>query len=192
MDVKPTRTGLLRVKKRQSLASKGHDLLKHKYDALLYRFTTLLKEHKQRREALTDLFSKTLRSYVHLHARYGKPPPLKDSTVIVKTNHVLGMDVKQLQANTLPQGQSLTLYHHTFMTLRDDLQPQLLNLFNDLLVLRSLAREIERTNIKVNSLEKRVLPELDTHKKRITQALEQQEQELFSTLKRVKEQRERQ
>ena len=51
-DVKPTRSGLLKIKKRIALATSGHKLLKKKRDGLILEFFKLYKKAKPLRNEL--------------------------------------------------------------------------------------------------------------------------------------------
>ena len=57
MEIKPTRSELLKVKKKIALAKSGYKLLKKKRDGLILEFFDLLKETKSVREELTAKYN---------------------------------------------------------------------------------------------------------------------------------------
>ncbi|MFW5865633.1 MAG: V-type ATP synthase subunit D [Nanoarchaeota archaeon] len=198
MDVKPTRTGLLQTKKRLSLADKGHDLLKQKYDALMMKFIEQSKQIISLRKELTgsmDIISKKLFS---LQAYYGIDRIEKEFSLCfqpviyeVISEKVFGVtypsirirqhDLSGVSFSGSIQGVCLEL---------ETKKESLFELINKQLALVMIAKELKRTKKKVNSLEKNVIPELEQAKKRIGLVLEEREKELFTTLKKVKDSRE--
>src|SRR5210317_1500626 len=59
-DVKPTRSELMVLKKKITLAKSGHNLLKKKRDGLILDFFEILNEAKTLREDLTNVYKDAL------------------------------------------------------------------------------------------------------------------------------------
>ena len=57
LDIKPTRSELIKLKKQIKLAKSGHSLLKKKRDGLILEFFELLKKAKSVREDLVSAYS---------------------------------------------------------------------------------------------------------------------------------------
>ncbi|MGM5481664.1 MAG: V-type ATP synthase subunit D [Nanobdellota archaeon] len=204
MDIKPTRMGLLQTKKRLSLADKGYDLLKQKYDALMMKFFTQMKTVKQLRVELSYPMQQASSSLFLAEAIQGITPveqELKLNTrtleLDVRTDKVFGVEhpslIQKQQQEESERSVSRTSNAQidTVQKLMGEARPKLLQLINEQLALVMIAKEIARTKKKVNSLEKRVIPSLQDTKERISFVLEEQERELFTTLKLVKERRKR-
>ena len=60
LDIKPTRSELIKLKKQIKLAKSGHSLLKKKRDGLILEFFELLKKAKSVRQDLADAYSDSL------------------------------------------------------------------------------------------------------------------------------------
>lgn len=68
MKVKPTRMELTRLKKRYSIAVRGHKLLKDKRDEMMRRFIELIKENKEIREKVEEELSRALGDFLMARA----------------------------------------------------------------------------------------------------------------------------
>ncbi|MGM5480698.1 MAG: V-type ATP synthase subunit D [Nanobdellota archaeon] len=205
MDIKPTRSGLLQTKKRLTFADKGYDLLKQKYDALMMRFVKQMNLVKEYRQELADLFeqsefillrSESLHGVFTVQSAVSKLSP--SLNIFTSFQESFGVKHPSLQAKEMSSNDIVpSVFASSFGEL-ELLSAQLfekkdlvLKLINAQLSLSMIAKELLRTKKKVNSLEKRVIPELENTKRKITFVLEEQERELFTTLKKVKEKKQK-
>ncbi len=62
--INPTRMELLRLRKRATLAKKGHKLLKDKRDGLMQEFLKIMREAKDLRSRVDDLLTQSLQHFV--------------------------------------------------------------------------------------------------------------------------------
>ncbi|MFP4119215.1 MAG: V-type ATP synthase subunit D [Candidatus Woesearchaeota archaeon] len=201
MEIKPTRMGLLQTKKRLSLADKGYDLLKQKYDALMMKFFEQVKKVTLLRDELATPCTNASTTLLLAQSFSGvgaveQEITLRDDyrSLALETRKVYGVTHPILveQKDSTPQeaatvSRTSSAQIEVAASLMEGARSKLLQLINEQLALVMIAKEIARTKKKVNSLEKRVIPELQETQKRITFVLEEQERELFTTLKLVKD-----
>jgi V/A-type H+-transporting ATPase subunit D len=197
--VSATRMELLRMKKRLSLARRGHYLLKGKQDELLRRFMALLEEYLPRRRDLERAFAGLENMIGEAAAETGAaeaaaagwplPPPV---TVERGKDRILNLEVPVRRARNerhLPSygPLQLPLPFDDVIAGWADMIPVLLDGADREETLLLLADEIERTRRRVNALEFRLVPDLEEGIRRITFKLAEAELGNLSRLMRVKE-----
>lgn len=72
-DIKPTRSGLLLVKRRMALAERIHRLLKMKLDGMMLELVKLTEQTARERRMLEEQYSRA-REMVAVAARWRSPP----------------------------------------------------------------------------------------------------------------------
>jgi V/A-type H+-transporting ATPase subunit D len=197
--VSATRMELLRMKKRLSLARRGHYLLKGKQDELLRRFMALLEEYLPRRRELEAVFAALESKIVDAAAEtepseaataaWPLPPPLD---VEKGVRRILNLEVPVRKAPDKGPGPSygplqLPVTFDDVVTGWADMVPILLDGADGEETLLLLADEIERTRRRVNALEFRLIPDLEEGIRLITFKLAEAELGNLSRLMRVKE-----
>ncbi|HLC36471.1 MAG TPA: V-type ATP synthase subunit D [archaeon] len=203
LNVKPTRMELLNLKKKISLAKKGHKLLKEKRDALFNEFFTTLNRAKELRKSVESNLSEAYNSLAVTEAQLGISK-VKEFAVTSSDNASLSLAITQrnimgvkvpsieasnLQRNLLQRGYSLIQSSASL----DDTSKLFEKNLNEVIklaemesVLENLAIEIEKTKRKVNALEYIIIPRLIKARKYIAFRLEEMEREKFFVLKKVK------
>lgn len=199
--VSPTRTELLKLRRRVALAQRGHDLLKEKMDALVMEFFEVLGRIYEARAKAFEQLSKAYRSLSICFACMGTTETKQASReakrelgIEVSTRYVMGIavpviEVGEIERNALARRYSL----HTTSSLLDDASlefEQALKLLIDVAELEesahALARELEKTKRRVNALEYILIPRLRDTLKFIVMRLDEMEREYFFRLKRIK------
>ncbi|NOZ64360.1 MAG: V-type ATP synthase subunit D [Caldiserica bacterium] len=193
----PTRMELLRLKKRVTLAKRGHELLRDKLDELVKEFIQLVRKEEKLRSETEERFLNVLNksifagSLLSREERESLLEPLSFPVVSVEEKRV--MNVKY--AHFTPQ-EDFTPYLGgnfspiVYEEIREDMQ-KLLPLFLELgevergIVL--LGEEIVKTRRKVNALEHRFIPELEKAIKYISFKLQELEKEAITRLMKIKE-----
>ncbi|HDZ35526.1 MAG TPA: V-type ATP synthase subunit D [Thermococcus sp.] len=201
LNVKPTRMELLNLKRRISLAKKGHKLLKDKQDALVMEFFTIYDEALQLREELGRKMADAFRALQSAEIDVGtlrlkeiglsvKP----NREVEIKTRNVMGVPVPLIDADSFRRSVNERGYSFVSSSAKVDLAAEKFEEVLDLAVrlaeveetLKRLAREIEVTKRRVNALEYIIIPRMEATVKFIKGRLDEMERENFFRLKRVK------
>lgn len=197
--VKITRMELLKTKKREKLAEKGHSLLKKKRDALVMQFFSMLKEIVQLRKKIGLQLMEAQKSLQLAQAIQGQQE-IERIALSAGEGIKLEMETKNVMSVKIPVIKEISAsydwysIHDSSIELEEavtrfrELLPELLKLFSKQLALNRLAEEITKTKRKVNSLEYIMIPQLKKTKKMITVKLEELERENFTRLKKIKEQ----
>jgi V/A-type H+-transporting ATPase subunit D len=196
----PTRSELLKLRHRVSLAQRGHDLLKEKMDALVMEFFEVFRKIKKIREVaireLMDAYSTLSRCF----ARMGFMETVQASReaerkvqLEVSTRHIMGVPVpvieaKEIESTALKRGYSI----HTTSPTLDEAAKSFENVLRSLIRVaeleasaRAMAAELERTRRRVNALEYIVIPDIKSTIRFIAMKLDEGERENFSRLKRI-------
>lgn len=197
--IKATRMELLRLKKKRSLAFKGHKLLKEKRDALISEFFKLVDDLKESMTKTEEKLSKAFKSLVLAQALSGyqevklaaesnsKALELKADSRTIMGVKVPKLHSENIQGNT--RGYSLLSSSVELDKAANDFEEAL----KTIVILaeleataQKLAAEIKKTKRKVNSLEQIVIPNIGKDIDIIKMRLEEMERENFARLKVIK------
>lgn len=198
--VKPTRMELLEIRKKLTLAEKGHKLLEEKRDALVERFFSVIDKRNTLIKTLDELFSQAFTSLIQAEMIMGesrvsyaaKQTPSAGELTFTEDN-IMGVKIPKIDAEQfkIPQKPSYGL-SDTVAKL-DDAQQQFTSILTQIIELadleggiKSLAIEIEKTKRRVNVLENNLIPKLKATRKYIEMQLEEREREDFFRRKRIK------
>ncbi len=196
--VSPTRMELLRLRKRITLAKKGHKLLKDKQEVLLHQFLKLINENKGYRDSLEEKLTAVATKFLLIQAQV--PEEILEG---ILTRPDVGLEVESSRQRVL----NIPIPHFTLIRKGDfhsldSFIPFSLNkvldeeteILKELLKLAELERkielfaaEIERTRRRVNALEYILIPNLQETITYIEFKLEELERGNLVRLKRVKE-----
>jgi V/A-type H+-transporting ATPase subunit D len=201
LNVKPTRMELLNLKRRITLAKKGHKLLKDKQDALVMEFFTIYDEALQLREELNKKMEAAFDVLLKAQLKAGTLP-LREASIGVNPNreveikqrNVMGVPVPLIEAESFKRSAGERGYALVSTGPEVDLVAEKFEEVLDLAVrlaeveetLKRLAKEIEVTKRRVNALEYIIIPRMEATVKFIKQRLDEMERENFFRLKRVK------
>lgn len=200
-NIQPTRGELLKLKRRIDLAKRGHELLREKRDALVTEFfdnIDLLNDKRRAVEekldiALEDLVSaKTIMGTLKLEEAANLTG--SDPEIDIGSRNIMGVKVPLIEAENIERknterGYSLqdtsAKLDETAKKFEKALQA-ILELAEAEETVKLLAREIEKTKRRVNSLEHVLIPKLEDRKEYIEMRLEEQERENYFRLKKIK------
>lgn len=198
--VKPTRMELLSIRKKLTLAEKGHNLLEQKRDSLVERFFSVIDKRNDLVNELEDLFKEAFQSLIQAQMilgekqvdRIARLSPHAGEIEFTQDN-IMGVKIPKMddQSFTIPKEPSYGMSESCAKL--DDSQQQFRTVMQKLLMLadleggiKSLAVEIEKTKRRVNVLENNLIPKLKATQKYIEMQLEEREREDFFRRKRIK------
>ena len=201
INVKPTRSELLQLKKKIKLAKTGHNLLKKKRDGLILEFFSILKQARNIRKELVASYAAALQKINMARAIDGDLAiksislALKGLPVVeVATKNIMGVKVPKISFSEFKKSIFERGYGITSASSKIDEAALCYELVVEKVVraaeieltLKKLLMEIERTKRKVNALELITIPKLEQTAKYIRLRLDELERENFSRLKRMK------
>lgn len=190
---------LLRLKRRGTIARRGHKLLKDKQDELMRRILDLVTRI---REARLRIEEELKRAFGYFYFASSKQNPRATGEALLATTKVVSIDytterVLNLKIPRFTQQISGGLIGYGFLTTSGDLDLALLKidkLISHMLelaelekALELLATEIEKTRRRVNALEYILIPSIEETVKFINLKLSEIERGDLTRLMRVKE-----
>ncbi len=195
--VKPTRMELLEIRKRKALASKGHELLSQKRDALIADFFDIIKDRRERREEMEDRLRQAFTSLIQAEMLMGEGQVRDladamedDRSIAVDRKHVMGVpivafdlderDIDQYGVLDTPASFSEAI-EKSHAALRETIAVAGIEAS-----IQKLGKEIEKTKRRVNALEHIFIPKLEGTIEYIERQLEEREREDFVRRKRMK------
>lgn len=192
-----TRMELLSTKKKITLATKGHKLLKEKRDALISEFFKIIDGLKQLRKEAEDKLGEAYKALVIAEAVSGSsevklaagsisnPVKLEE-----EHNTIMGIRVPVFKVDASDKDEHISA--NVSIKLDEagakfkEALPVVIQLAEKETTVKKLAEEIKKTKRKVNALERILLPKLESQKVFITMKLEEMEREAFGRLKIIK------
>ena len=201
LDIKPTRSELINLKRRIKQTKNGYNLLKMKRDGLFHEFRNLLADMIQAKKDLTAAFILAKGRIDLANSIEGalkvRSAAIANSThpeVEVEPRNIMGVVVPSVSGTNLKQ--SLRERGIGFVG-SSPYVDEAADSFGDLIVqivkasemeatLKRLLAEIEATKRRVNALEYKVIPELEEARVFIQLRLEEMEREETFRLKRFK------
>ena len=202
MRVNPTRMELSRLKKRLTVAVRGHKLLKDKRDEMMRRFIDLIRRNKDLREQVEEELTQALGDFVL--ARAVMSNQMLEQAIMVPTRRVelslskrnvmsvdvpvIGFDVKSETSSAYPYGFAATSAEldNAIITLGNVL-PRLLELAEVEKAAQMLSDEIEKTRRRVNALEYVMIPQLQETIRYISMKLDENDRSSRTRLMKVKD-----
>lgn len=201
LDVKPTRSELIQLKKRIQLSERGYKLLKMKRDGLILEFFKILNEARNVR---TELDAAYLRAEekINLASAVNGMVVVRSVAFTAKESPEISLSGKNIMGVVVPKisstGVKKTLLERGYGIIGtnshidetadayEDLVEKIITAAELETTMKRLLDEIEKTKRRVNALEFKVIPELVAAMKYIRFALEEMERENTFRLKRVK------
>lgn len=198
-NVNATRMELLRLKKRLSLAQRGHKLLKDKRDELMRQLLAIIDEVKELRLSIEREFQSILERFVLAKARMGLYQveqelllPAKKISVSINQKNLISVQVpiytKEVTGDIIPYGYINTSGEIDIaLSEFDKFIESLLNLAEKEKAVQLMATEIEETRRRVNALEYKLIPGLAETIKFIKMKLDETERSNIVRLMKIKD-----
>lgn len=196
--INPTRSELLKLKKRIKLAKRGHKLLKEKRDGLMVQFIKLINESKEHRKDLTERLDRAFTSLAVSRSLMRTEDleslflgPTENRTLSMKTKYVMSTKVPMF---TLAEEKPRKQYGFYGVPAEVDRMSEDFNSVLETLTklaetekaIKLLAQDLEKTRRRVNALEHIIVPNLEATAKGIKMKLDEMERSSFSNLRIVK------
>jgi V/A-type H+-transporting ATPase subunit D len=193
-----TRQELLKLKAKTKNAQRGRSLLKDKRDSLMKEFFDIMREAIELRQRFEDMygvaFSQFQQAISQMDHEY-LDALTKTVTVQVRvtatTKSIMSVKIPQLSSSVDGSATEYSLIQtnaqldQSLLSLRNMI-PDILALIQAEYTALLLAREIEKTRRRVNSLDYIVIPELQAHTKAVRSKLEEQARDATVALMKVK------
>ncbi|NTV23668.1 MAG: V-type ATP synthase subunit D [Nanoarchaeota archaeon] len=204
MDIKPTRSELIKLKNKIKLAKSGHKLLKKKRDGLILEFFEILKETKSVRKEMTAKYKEAIRKINVARVVDGDMAirsvsmAIKDKPQIeVSTKNIMGVVVPNINSSDvkkdiLTRGYGIantSAAINSAAAAYEELLEFILLVAEVETSMIRLLEEIDKTKRRVNALEFEVIPKLVHAKSYISLRLEEMERETTFRSKRLKKKR---
>ena len=201
LDITPTRSELINLKRRIKQTKNGYKLLKMKRDGLFHEFRTLLSDMIKAKRELTESYvlAKTRIDLANaieggLKVRSAAIANSASPEVEVERRNIMGVVVPSVSGTNLKQAFGERSIGFTGSSpYIDEAADSFGNLIERMVkaaemeaTLKRLLAEIEATKRRVNALEFKVIPELEEARVFIQLRLEEMEREETFRLKRFK------
>ena len=200
IDVKPTRSELLKLKRQIRLARSGYNLLKKKRDGLILEFFEILKKAKTLREELVNEYKIALGKINIARALEGDlkvksiAMAIKDiPDVKLTTKNIMGVKVPKIEVGEVKKAFMERGYGVYSSSAIDEAAAAYEKVVEKIILaaevetsMRKLLNEIEKTKRKVNALEFVVIPDLEKIKSTIQIRLDEIERENVFRMKKIK------
>lgn len=201
-EYKATRSELLELKKQIKLSTTGHRLLKMKRDSLIAEFFNILDKAKGIRSGIQDKYDRAMERLSIAKAIEGTIgvksaafAALENPELELTTKNIMGIVVPEIDSTSVKKRIDERGYGIIGTSSRiDEAAEAFEDLVEDIVIaaeiettMRRLLDEIEKTRRRVNALEFRVIPNLESQEAFIRLRLEELERENIFRLKRFKE-----
>jgi len=200
IDIKPTRSELIKLKKQIKLAKSGYSLLKKKRDGLILEFFEILKKAKTLREELVAEYKNAL-GKINIARVMEGDLKIKSIALAIRKIPEVNLQVRNIMGVKVPKIESSELEKHFLergygvynSAAIDETAHAYEKLVEKIILaaevetsMRKLLGEIEKTKRRVNALEFEVIPRMKDLGAFITLRLEEMERESIFRMKRLK------
>jgi len=201
LNVKPTRSELIGLKKRIALSQRGYKLLKMKRDGLILEFFKVLAEAKDLKNELAEKYARAQKMIAiadtvegTLGVKAAAMAASENPHIDLKSKNIMGVVVPKIESQSVKKALNDRGYGILGTTPVID---EAADAFEDLVeciilsaeldtTMKRLLDEIESTKRRVNALEFKVIPELMAARNFIKMRLDEMEREELTRLKRTK------
>ncbi len=197
--VSPTRMELLDIRKKLTLAEKGHKLLEEKRDALVEQFFSVIERRNALSQEIDSILQDAFLSLIKAQMILGEEKVKGLSSfskalddLSFETDNIMGVKIPKIALQDMRPAKPSYDFSTSCAKL-DDAQQQFSSALMKMLELadleggiKGLAVEIEKTKRRVNVLENTLIPKLYATRKYIEMQLEEREREDFFRRKRIK------
>lgn len=198
---KPTRSELQNLKKRRTVAVRGHKLMKDKRDELVRRFMLYVRRNKELRTRVEEKMGDAFSAFVFAKATMSPYAieealcfPTAKAHITASVSNELSVAVPKLSVKIENTGAELPYSFSDTSSELDgavtrftELLPILIELAEVEKTCNMLADEIEKTRRRVNALEYVMIPQLDEAIREIRMKLDENERGNLTRLMKTKD-----
>lgn len=201
LNVKPTRSELIGLKKRIKLSERGYKLLKMKRDGLILEFFKVLAQAKDLKNELAEKYARAQQMIAiaetvegTIGVKAAAMSACENPEIDLKSKNIMGVVVPKIEAKSVKKSLDQRGYGVIGTSSAID---EAADAFEDLVeciilsaeletTMKRLLDEIEGTKRRVNALEFKVIPELIEARDFIKMRLDEMEREELFRMKRTK------
>lgn len=194
LSIRYTRGFLLDLRRRLAFIKDAHELLEMKRDQLIRELKTAVGKLQEIRERIEERIEEILREFTLIQAVYGSQEIesaswLLDQRLEVELipRNVMGVNVPIIKSMKIPDVRGKYPLHIAGVAEKaSNLLRELMHLAELESFIELIAEDLRRTNVRVNALEKVVVPSYEAMIKKIDDILNQNLLEEFMRVKLVK------
>lgn len=200
--IKPTRSELIKLRKKIKLSKTGYVILKKKRDGLIFNLFGFVKDAKEAQETLEESYE-VAKKYLGMTIAFEGNLAVSSCALIKKGNPEFQLDSKNIMGVKAPQisnvsfktgiserGYSILSTSSKIDETIEEYEKVLKYIIKAVeaeSTLKKLLKDIEITKRRVNALESKIIPKLESEKKFIDFRLEELERENKYRLKMIKD-----
>lgn len=200
--IKPTRSELIKLRKKIKLSKTGYVILKKKRDGLIFNLFNFVKDAKEAQETLKESYE-VAKKYLGMTIAFEGNLAVSSCALIKKGNPEFQLDSKNIMGVKVPQisnvsfktgiserGYSILSTSSKIDETIEEYEKVLKYIIKAVeaeSTLKKLLKDIEITKRRVNALESKIIPKLESEKKFIDFRLEELERENKYRLKMIKD-----
>jgi V/A-type H+-transporting ATPase subunit D len=195
----PTKTNLMRLKRERSFAMEGYTLLEQKRQILVVEMMGMLDKTADAQEKVEASLAEAFKALENAVLAMGwkrvthiAPAVNIYSDITINMRRIMGVNIPQVEVKIEDVAPYFSPNETSFWV--DETIARFKGVLQDVsklaelrISLMRLAQEVRKTMRRVNALEKIAIPDYDSSIKYIEDILEENEREMFATLKLVKE-----
>ncbi len=198
--INPTRQELLKLKKKREVAESGHRLLKNKLDSLIQEFLSHVKELQEIRSDIEENTPDMLMDYLKAENNLGRneidalAAHIPDAELEKQEKNIMGVRVEEYRFLNKEEISETPFSKKAGDYNLEKAQKKAFEVLDSIIEyatleqkIKLLAKEIEATRRRVNSLEHVYIPEIEEAQKYITQKLEEKERFERTVLMKLKD-----
>lgn len=201
LSVNPTRMVLNNLKKKLSVATRGHRLLKDKRDELMRQFLELVRENKTLRERVENKITKANSFFIEAVSQMSREK-VECALMLPKERCEIDVGIKNIMSVNLPEFRlkhpiSEDIFCYGFGETDENLDfgiealaeilPDLIHLAEIENKVMRLSEEIEKTRRRVNALEHVLIPDTQDTIRYIMMKLDENERSATTRLMKIKD-----
>jgi V/A-type H+-transporting ATPase subunit D len=201
LNVPPTRSSYLSIRRSLRFAEEGFDLLEQKRQIIVLELMGRVENARRAQEEVDELMAKAYQALAEAELAAGSAPMAAEATavtvdreVVIGQRHLMGIDLPQVKYEAEPPG---VQFGFGGSAKSDAVLQRFCEALEKIAALAEienavfrLAREVRRTQRRVNALERIFIPNYEATMQYITETIEEREREGFVIMKMVKSRRE--